>query len=341
MSKLPEAPSALDPWLGQSGIVAHPNSPAGGGGPGRFVTPGVLGACQDNFSQLPHPQSPAARTVFFASNGNVATPTGNGDPNLHTKRKTPAHAPKTREMTVYGSFPSYWAGQSDARILKTLNRDQDPLGTRREEWNPGTKELLEFAKKGAAHGDIILSTDFYTLLYRLGIQPPKSITRLNVITHANDGWVSFSGNVLRDGVDLDGIPTNAVTGQPEVRKFDDKFMESAEDPSQVFKPGNMSVEEGYAKGVSIDNVRAAFSDDAKVVIYACHAGLDKGYLQSIAHLFGVPVQGFSEMIAYTPIPNSTRKRIVGMTYEIKGSNRPTQNFHQLIPDVEVAPQATP
>ena len=56
-----------DPMLrlyrGYSGTPAHPDSPAGGGGPGYFREPGPLGMSGSSSSGLLHPDSPAGRRL--------------------------------------------------------------------------------------------------------------------------------------------------------------------------------------------------------------------------------------------------------------------------------------
>ncbi|MEO8281359.1 MAG: hypothetical protein ABI564_16800 [Ideonella sp.] len=49
-------------WINQSGRVAHPDAPAGGGGGGSFRSTSTLGITQDG-EMLPDPQSPSARQV--------------------------------------------------------------------------------------------------------------------------------------------------------------------------------------------------------------------------------------------------------------------------------------
>ena len=49
-------------WVNESGRVAHPNSPAGQGGPGAFRSPGVFGACTGD-DLLPNADAPVARGV--------------------------------------------------------------------------------------------------------------------------------------------------------------------------------------------------------------------------------------------------------------------------------------
>lgn len=53
-------------WISWDGELAHPDAPAGGGGPGLFKGVRPLGTVIDFDASLPHAQSPAART--FAVN---------------------------------------------------------------------------------------------------------------------------------------------------------------------------------------------------------------------------------------------------------------------------------
>lgn len=55
------------PWISSFGEIAHPDSPRGGGGLGRFTIPGPLRPLQAEGRRseaLPHPQSPAGRNVL-------------------------------------------------------------------------------------------------------------------------------------------------------------------------------------------------------------------------------------------------------------------------------------
>lgn len=52
-------------WTTVSGEVAHPDSPRGGGGPGRFARLGPLGTNPQS-AGLPHPQSPSGRHMLAA-----------------------------------------------------------------------------------------------------------------------------------------------------------------------------------------------------------------------------------------------------------------------------------
>lgn len=59
--KLPDPRTASSPWVGWSGVAAHPDAPLGGGGPGGFSSAASLGFEGNNADPIAHPQSPVAR----------------------------------------------------------------------------------------------------------------------------------------------------------------------------------------------------------------------------------------------------------------------------------------
>lgn len=58
-------------WTTASGEVAHPDSPRGGGGPGRFASSMPLGTVHSP-ADLPHPHSPVGRNMLATDAENVA-----------------------------------------------------------------------------------------------------------------------------------------------------------------------------------------------------------------------------------------------------------------------------
>lgn len=57
------APSTLDPWVSPTGVVAHPDAPAGGGGFGVFTGAGQVGSTGNVLDAFPDPRSPAGRQI--------------------------------------------------------------------------------------------------------------------------------------------------------------------------------------------------------------------------------------------------------------------------------------
>jgi hypothetical protein len=72
-----------------------------------------------------------------------------------------------------------------------------------------------------------------------------------------------------------------------------------------------------------------------MVLYACHSGLDQGYLKQIAELLRIRVRGFKSEILYHPVPSKDRKTI---NWQFSaGFSEKVQDFHKLQPDVVADP----
>jgi hypothetical protein len=238
------------------------------------------------------------------------------------------------ELEFYGNFPSVWDGKPDSEILdaagaERLDKPDDSEIRTGRTWFPGTKELREFAEKGRRKNnpEPEVMNDLRGFLYTLGKKKPGTISRLYLFTHASearpgqDAIIGLSGRVILDNVVLE-------RGQ---NALDDFAMEQAEE--EVFGLKTMTKQEIYAQDITITNVREAFRNDAEVVIYACHSGLDQLYLNKIAKLFGVKVRGFKKMIRYTLVPDKNHTHIVKRTYGIEGSKAEYTDFHSLTADV--------
>jgi hypothetical protein len=86
------ANDSSDPlWSGWRDDVAHPQSPRGGGGPGRFRAPDTLNGASDPAWSSPHPASPVGRYHVPGF--------GDGDQRLAQRRRpaAPAAAPAARQ----------------------------------------------------------------------------------------------------------------------------------------------------------------------------------------------------------------------------------------------------
>jgi hypothetical protein len=59
----PAGKSDLDPWVGPSRGVAHPDAPTGGSGSGPSRSPALLGTSGDVHDPFPHPLSPGGRQL--------------------------------------------------------------------------------------------------------------------------------------------------------------------------------------------------------------------------------------------------------------------------------------
>jgi len=59
----PDIKTTASPWVNSDGIVAHPDAPLGGGGPGHFSS-----AAENDSNPIPHPMSPAGRNLNLTRN---------------------------------------------------------------------------------------------------------------------------------------------------------------------------------------------------------------------------------------------------------------------------------
>lgn len=59
----PDTNTTTSPWVNANGIVAHPDAPLGGGGPGHFSS-----ATAGDSDPIPHPRSPAGRNLSLTDN---------------------------------------------------------------------------------------------------------------------------------------------------------------------------------------------------------------------------------------------------------------------------------
>jgi hypothetical protein len=294
---------ASSPWINFEGMVAHPDSPRGGGGPGRFRVPSMLGAQGNDSRLVPHPHAPASRYRLLTAKEHLILLADNSPKTFSATAGSP------REINFVGTFKSYWYGKPLSEILDAANK---------KNWFPDTIDLIEFAKKGSK-GNPIQVANLNDLLYQIGKNKPGTIGRLNLFTHAVKGSVALSGVVAKNFVDWKDEDANTS------QAIDDTQIEDNENQNKVFPWGGK---------ITITDVRAAFRKDAVVVIYACNAGLDKPYLNKISKLFGVKVRGFSKMIVFNLIPDKSGMRIIKTTYSVEDSNQTVTDFHQLRPDVE-------
>jgi hypothetical protein len=216
-----------------------------------------------------------------------------------------------RELNAVGDYRSVWSHTADVERLKA----QD-LGR----WYPDTRDFLEMARKGQRRNDkLIRVAKHYDLLAQLGKtgrEKPESISRLNIFTHGSDlGEVVMQGRVTSDDV-IWGL-ADLIDGG-----FDENLFYAVKQQGTTFGL------RGSKAQYSIEDVRRAFSKDGEVVLYACHSGVDKGYLGKMAEVFGVPVTGFTQSVRYRL---RAAKGSTEATYGLVGLPVETSNFHDLDP----------
>ena len=207
------------------------------------------------------------------------------------------------ELNVYGEYtPGPW---------KTTREILDAIHANRDEWFPGKAELREFAASGA--GVVEGAVNVWNLLCSIVRHKPS---RVNVFTHATAGYIGLSGRVVKGNVYF--ASGAAAELSPDLM---------AEASEQGF-----SFSDAKTKNATMRDVRAALGN-ASLVIYACHSGLERDYLQRIAKLLKIRVGGFAEEIRYHPTPVAGSIR---WQYSIGGGPK-VKDFHDLDPIVFVAP----
>jgi hypothetical protein len=218
-------------------------------------------------------------------------------------RPQPGAAPAAIELNIFGDFAKGpW--NSDAEVLAAIY-------SKRDEWFPGKQELFEFAKSGA--GTVMGAANVWNVLTAIAQHRPS---RVNIFTHATEGYIALSGRVVKGGV---------YFNKQEATELNGELISKAEQDHTTFWVGK-------SKSFTMKEVRAALPKNAEIVIYACHSGLDKSYLRQLSKVFGAKVKGFSKSIRYYPVVSSDGKRIIRWQYS-HGDSLKVSDFHQLQPDI--------
>jgi hypothetical protein len=109
-------------WVGWQGHVAHPDAPAGGGGPGGFKRAGTLGADPPAHDTLPSPLAPVAKSrLLDPDHGAVAAQATASTPNpppTTIPSKTQVKVLKTAENDVAVYVEILADGKSTDTTLK-------------------------------------------------------------------------------------------------------------------------------------------------------------------------------------------------------------------------------
>ena len=235
--------------------------------------------------------------------------TGGRSESRRGQRRTPkSRSAADRELNLYADFkPGPWKTPQD--IVAEINTGKD-------NWFPGRDELFEFAKSGKRKSAVVVGVhNIWNVLGAIGRIGPK---RVNIFTHAVSGYISFSGEVVKGNVAFN------------THEMDTDFS------SQSIERAKMATfqENDKAKRMTIDDVRNALPRGSKMVIYACHAGLDTTYLKKIAKLLSIRVESFSKEIRYHPVQIAGGRII--WKYSAGGGNK-VSDFHDLQPDRSVSP----
>lgn len=227
-----------------------------------------------------------------------------------------APASKVTELNLVGTFEDAANWKDDQEILEATKRDA---------FFPRTKELLLFARSFRKSKRIVVTLveDFAGLLCAIFYHRPR---RINVFTHGT----SLKGQVVKgnvyfatgDYVDIDGVAADATLR------------------ASHFRCGGKGTT--YRRqDVDVSTIRTALPKNAELIIYGCHSGSSKAQLRRIANLLSISVRGFKNSIRYYPVAQQRGGKYVIKDWQYSaGSGPKVSNYHELQPDVVVAPKPT-
>ncbi len=223
--------------------------------------------------------------------------TGGAEQVLGKKKRT-----KAKTIWAVGDFPSPWPSEAaEAAALKA------------GEWFPSEKDFAAAMKNSGFRGrdwQTVGSTpSFINLIFR---EPKGSVARVNFVTHGASDEIGLTGRV-----------------EPGAVYFSDGLDEAELDG---FRANGILNDDGSVTPWS--EVRARFTADAEIVIYACKAALDRPFLQYLADTFGVTVKAFSSNLHYIYPMADLDKGVVPRT---KLTVNGVRNITSLSPDVVVTP----
>ena len=293
-------------WINASGVIAHPDSPVGGGGPGRFSFFGPLGADRSGGDRTPHPQSPCLRHQPSILDGHLALLADRRKQSTTPESSSTAQV-KIVTLNLYGSFPNPWNGKPNVEKLRA-EPPMPPEGGEKPPslWHPSRDDFIEILGSGAAPIEVDSFSQFLGIIQS---QKVGSIARINLFSHGNDGLIGFSGTISEDtrsgkldvrvGIYIapKGLDENLITSLDPVPGKDGQLVDSL--------------------GTTARKLRDRFAKGAEICFFLCNsASLKTPLLQAVADAFQVTARGFPDEvmagIQFNRTPNSRIER--GFTY---------------------------
>lgn len=225
--------------------------------------------------------------------------TGGAEQVLGKKKRT-----KTKTIWAVGDFPYPWPSEAaEAAAIKA--------GT----WFPSERDFAAAMKnsgfKGRDWQTVGSTPSFINLVFR---ETKGSIKRVNFVTHGASDEIGLSGTV-----------------EPGAVYFTDGLDEAELDG---FRANGILNDDGSVTPWS--EVQARFAPDAEIVVYACKAALDRGFLQYLADTFNATVRAFSSELHYVyPMEDLDKGTVPRPKLTVDGAS----NITGLTPDVVVNPTA--
>lgn len=261
------------------------------------------------------------------------------------KHQSPAVPPKPVEVTIYAQFPDPWLGNEHAEVAAL--RDKRDANNMR--WEPTS---TAFRATCLAHTKLASECDdFSTFAGPILKQQPRSISRLNLITHANPGLFALSGYLKvteKSTVVYLGTQPNQ-TDNPQgysSRQIDGDLIDWLNGRLNTSTDPDQPTGKWYR-----DEIRKRFRADAEFWIYGCHGGAGTGLelLIAIAAAFNVTTRGFRDPVRFDPTyspefaTQGVRDRVVSRnrTYYNTDPGEAQAGFKHLTSDAVGAKPRTP
>ncbi len=335
MSRVPNGSSSstgANPWVSATGVIAHPNSPAGGGGPGGFTSSGPLGANVHGADPILHPQSPCLKHRPSLLEGHLILLADRGK-----KTKLPKSSPKptpvkTVTLNLYGAFPNPWAGKPNIEILRA---DPDP---KKSKWHPSQDDWNAIFDAEPKSVDSIKKArvdSFKAFLGFIAAEKPGTIAAINLFSHGKEDLIGFSGSI------------NADTGEVRINDGEHGGLDESviSDTEMTFSGTAPDGARNYTDslGCTALKLRDRFVEGkGQIRLFLCNSGALKGpLLQNIADAFQVIALGFPKRVGNWIDPGSPIKRGFTYVFEEGGETR-KPGFSHLIPKlVPRKPRKTP
>jgi hypothetical protein len=304
-------------WVSATGVLAHPNSPAGGGGPGGFTSSGPLGANVRGADTILHPQSPCLKHRPSVLDGHLILLASSGK-KTKLPKSSPKPAPvKTVTLNLYGAFRNPWAGKPN---IEKLRADPDPTKTK---WHPSEDDW-----NGIFGGKGIRVDSFSAFLGIIERQKPGTIATINLFSHGNPELIGFGGTI--NGETGEVLINTAKAGGLDmsvIANIEMKF-------SGIARDGAANYTEPL--GCKALKLRDRFVEGrGEIRLFLCNSGSLRGpLLQSIANAFQVTALGFTDEVGtgiqFDRVPGSRIER--GYTYVFdEGYASKKHGFSHLIP----------
>jgi hypothetical protein len=172
-----------------------------------------------------------------------------------------------REITVVGHFPNPWKdAKEEIKAIKS--------GI----WSPSTDDFIAVErnsrKKGSKKPTLVVDS-VEAFIHLILDQPVGSIKRINILTHGNENWIAFSGEIEEGNVSFDEVL--------DISTLRGMLLHGIE---------------YRGKHVGWEQVESRFGRNAEIVVYACKAAVGETLLQDVANFFDVTVKGFTTELKY-------------------------------------------